>query len=119
LGRDAGGRVTFVPRTAPGDRVRARIVHATSSFARAELAEVIEPSPARVAPPCPHFVEGCGGCAWQHVAGAEQLAAKQAIVAGALRRLAGAPGGEGAPDGGAPGGEGSPGAGAPRGPAVH
>jgi 23S rRNA (uracil1939-C5)-methyltransferase len=89
VGRDAGGRVTFVPRTAPGDRVRARIVHETSSFARAELAGVIAPSPARVPAPCPHFDEGCGGCAWQHVARAEQLAAKQAIVAGALRKLDG------------------------------
>jgi 23S rRNA (uracil1939-C5)-methyltransferase len=87
VGRDATGRVTFVPRAAPGDRLRAKIVHATSSFARAELVELITPSPGRVAPPCPHFVAGCGGCAWQHVARAEQLAAKQAIVAGALRKL--------------------------------
>ena len=89
VGRDAGGRVTFVPRTVPGDRVRVRIVHATASFARAELAELLEPSPARVEPACAHFLEGCGGCAWQHVARAEQLAAKQAIVAGALRKLDG------------------------------
>jgi 23S rRNA (uracil1939-C5)-methyltransferase len=89
VGRDAGGRVTVVPRTAPGDRVRARIVHATRSFARAELVEVVAPSRERVAPPCPHFVEGCGGCQWQHVSRAEQLRAKHAIVAGALRRLEG------------------------------
>ena len=89
VGRDAEGRVTFVPRTAPGDRVRARIVHAAASFARAELAEVLAPSPARVEPACPHFAEGCGGCAWQHVARPAQLAAKQAIVAGALRKLEG------------------------------
>jgi 23S rRNA (uracil1939-C5)-methyltransferase len=36
-----------------------------------------------------HFVEGCGGCTWQHVARPAQLAAKQAIVAGALRKLPG------------------------------
>lgn len=89
VGRDAGGRVTFVPRTAPGDRVRARIVKQTKTFARAELVEVLAPSAARVEPPCPHFTEGCGGCDWMHVARAEQLAAKQAIVAGALRKLAG------------------------------
>jgi len=87
VARDEAGRVTFVPRTAPGDRVRARLVQATSSFARAELVEVVAPSPARVAPPCPHFLRGCGGCQWQHVARGEQLAAKQAIVAGALRKL--------------------------------
>jgi len=89
VGRDAGGRVTFVPRTAPGDRVRARIVHATASFARAELVEVLAPSAERVSPPCPHFAEGCGGCAWQHVARPAQLAAKQAIASGALRKLDG------------------------------
>lgn len=89
VGRDASGRVTFVPRTAPGDRVRARLVHETASFARAELLEIVEAGAARVAPACPHFALGCGGCAWQHVARAEQLAAKQAIVAGALRKLEG------------------------------
>ncbi len=83
------GRVTFVPRTAPGDRVRARLVQVTKSFARAELVSVEEPSPDRVTPPCAHFVEGCGGCTWQHVSRTAQLAAKQAIVAGALRKLTG------------------------------
>jgi 23S rRNA (uracil1939-C5)-methyltransferase len=89
VGRDPGGRVTFVPRAAPGDRLRAQIVHATSSFARAELTELIAPGAARVDPPCPRFLERCGGCQWQHVARADQLAAKQAIAAGALRKLAG------------------------------
>ena len=92
VGRDATGRVTFVPRSAPGDRLRARIVHATSSFARAEMtgdADLIAAGPARVAAPCPHFARRCGGFQWQHVARAEQLAAKQAIVAGALRKLDG------------------------------
>ena len=89
VARDADGRVTFVPVTAPGDRVRVRLVHETKSFARGELVEVIEPGPDRVTPPCEHFVRGCGGCAWQHVAYPAQLAAKQAIVAGALRKLEG------------------------------
>src|SRR5207253_5299087 len=73
-------------RTAPGDRVRVRITDARASFARGELVEVIAPSPARVAPPCGYFVAGCGGCQWQHVARPAQLAAKQAIVEGALRK---------------------------------
>jgi 23S rRNA (uracil1939-C5)-methyltransferase len=89
VARDPAGRVTFVPRTAPGDRVRARIVQASSSFARAALEEVLEPSASRVEPPCKHFVEGCGGCAWQHVSRSEQLLAKQTVVTGALRKLEG------------------------------
>lgn len=89
VGRDGDGRVTFVPRSAPGDRLRARVVHQTSSFARAEVTELVAPGRSRAEPPCPYFAGRCGGCQWQHVARAEQLAAKQAIVAGALRKLAG------------------------------
>ncbi|MEJ7597151.1 MAG: TRAM domain-containing protein, partial [Kofleriaceae bacterium] len=89
VARDEAGRVTFVPRSAPGDRVRARLVQASSSFARGALAEILTPAASRVLPPCKHFLEGCGGCAWQHVARAEQLLAKQTIVAGALRKLEG------------------------------
>lgn len=88
VARDAGGRVTFVPRTAPGDRIRARIVKTTATLAHAEMIELLEASPSRVDPPCPHFELGCGGCAWQHVARDEQLRAKQTIVSSALRRLA-------------------------------
>jgi 23S rRNA (uracil1939-C5)-methyltransferase len=42
-----------------------------------------------VAPPCEAFARGCGGSAWQHVARAAQLAAKQEHVVGALRKLPG------------------------------
>ncbi|MBA3452769.1 MAG: class I SAM-dependent RNA methyltransferase [Deltaproteobacteria bacterium] len=89
VGRDANGRVTFIPRTAPGDVVRAQIGKSTSSFARASLVEIVTPSPDRVDPPCPHFLAGCGGCQWQHVARSAQLAAKHAIVVAALRKLVG------------------------------
>ncbi len=87
IARDDTGRVTFVPRTAPGDVVDVRVTKQTASYARAELVQILEPGETRVAPACPHFARGCGGCAWQHVALPAQHAAKQAIVAGALRKL--------------------------------
>ncbi|HET9990885.1 MAG TPA: TRAM domain-containing protein [Kofleriaceae bacterium] len=87
IGRDDTGRVTFVPLTAPGDRVQIRIVKQTKSFARGEVEEIKTASPDRVAPPCPAFVAGCGGCQWQHVAMPAQLAAKHAIVTNALRKV--------------------------------
>lgn len=89
VARDEGGRVTFVARTVPGDRIKARVTRSTKSFAHAELLDVVAPSAQRVEPPCPHFKQGCGGCQWQHVARAEQLLAKQTIVSGALRKLPG------------------------------
>jgi len=89
VGRDANGRVTFVPGTAPGDRVRVRVGRVTSSYAHAELVDVIAAGPARVAATCPHVARGCGGCAWQQVARDAQLAAKQDFVERGLRALTG------------------------------
>jgi 23S rRNA (uracil1939-C5)-methyltransferase len=89
VARDAGGRVTFVPRTAVGDRAVVKLVEEKKRFARGELVRLVVAAPERVEPPCPHFVAGCGGCQWQHIARPAQLAAKQAIVEGALRKLTG------------------------------
>jgi 23S rRNA (uracil1939-C5)-methyltransferase len=89
VARDESGRVTFVPRTAPGDRARIRLTKQTKSFARGELLSVVRPSTLRTAPPCEYFIAGCGGCQWQHVERAAQLEAKHAIVTNALRKLPG------------------------------
>lgn len=89
VARDEGGRVTFIPRTAVGDRVRVKLTKETKSFARGELVELVTPSADRVQPPCEYFIAGCGGCVWQHISRPAQLAAKQATLAGALRKLEG------------------------------
>ncbi len=90
VGRLADGRAVFVARTAPGERIRLREgVKLHKSFARGELAEIVAPGAARVTAPCPHYVQDhCGGCQLQHVTYEAQLAAKQAIVGEALRRIA-------------------------------
>lgn len=88
VGRDASGRVTFVPGTAPGDRVRVALVDERKSFARGTVRELISPSADRVEPRCGFFAErSCGGCQWQHVAIEAQGRAKQAVVVSALRKL--------------------------------
>ncbi len=84
----ADGYVVFVPHTAPGDRVRARLVRAKRSFGEAEVVEVLEPSPHRTDPPCPYFGR-CGGCTWQHLRYEAQLSAKEQIVRESLERLGG------------------------------
>jgi len=90
VGKLSDGRVVFVPRTAPGDRIRLRegSLQRHRSYARAELGELVAPGPGRVTPPCPHYVnDHCGGCQLQHLAYDEQLKAKRAIVGETLRRL--------------------------------
>lgn len=90
VGRLSDGRVVFVARTVPGDRIRLRegSLQRHRNFARAELGEIVEAGPGRVTPPCPHYVnDHCGGCQLQHVAYDEQLKAKRAIVGDTLRRI--------------------------------
>jgi tRNA/tmRNA/rRNA uracil-C5-methylase (TrmA/RlmC/RlmD family) len=88
LAREADGRVVFVEGALPGERVRARLTDARRDFARAVAVEILEPSPDRVAPPCPALAAGCGGCTWQHVSVEAQGRLKADIVVDALRRIA-------------------------------
>jgi 23S rRNA (uracil1939-C5)-methyltransferase len=88
VARAPDGRVVFVPLAAPGDRVRVRLVEERARFARGEIEALLAPGPARVAPRCPVFGE-CGGCAWQHLDYAAQVAAKREIVRDALVRIGG------------------------------
>lgn len=83
----ADGFVVFVPDTAPGDRVRARLWRIKPGYGEADLVEVLGRSPARTTPACPHFGP-CGGCVWQHLTYSAQAAAKEAIVRESLAHLA-------------------------------
>jgi 23S rRNA (uracil1939-C5)-methyltransferase len=74
----AGG--VYVPFSLPGERVRA-----TGGGERRELLEVLQASPQRAEPPCPHFGV-CGGCALQHWDHAPYLAWKAERLRGTLAR---------------------------------
>ena len=87
VGRHAG-RVLFVPGAAPGDRVRVRVTEEHGQWARAVIVHHCTAGATRRAPPCP-WVGACGGCPWQHVDYAAQLAAKATNVRESLRRIAG------------------------------
>ncbi len=80
------GQVVFVPFGLPGERVRVELEHRAKRYARARLVEVLEPSPQRVAPPCP-FYGACGGCQMQHLAYPGQLEHKRRVIDGLLRRI--------------------------------
>lgn len=80
------GLTLFVPGGAPGDRLEARVTEVKKNYAKAVLERVVEPSPHRVAPPCP-VVGECGGCQLQHIAYPAQLDLKRQQVIDAVERL--------------------------------
>lgn len=88
VGHLESGKTVFVTGGAPQDVAIIEILEEKSSFARARIVELLEPSPLRAMPTCP-FVATCGGCSWQHLAYDAQLAAKRDNVVSALSRLGG------------------------------
>ena len=86
---DAGGRskTVFLPFVLGGEKVEASIVEQKPGFTRAKAESIVEPSPHRVAPPCPYFGP-CGGCHYQHASYEHQLEIKRAILRETLRRTA-------------------------------
>lgn len=90
VGRLEDGRAVFVPRTAAGDLVELTQVRLHRRFARARTLRVLEPSPDRVEPPCPHYIgDDCGGCQLQHLNPEAQRSARRGFVGDALRRIGG------------------------------
>ena len=83
-----GDWVVFVPYVLPGEKVRARVFRNFATYSEADLIEVLEPSPDRVEPVCPHFGE-CGGCQYQNLSYEAQLQWKQDQVGELLQRMAG------------------------------
>ena len=78
------GASLYLPDTLPGESVQPGVpIRRGEGFAA--TAAVLEPSPERVTPPCPHFGT-CGGCTLQHWQDAPYAAWKAARVADALRR---------------------------------
>lgn len=75
---DTAAGPLYVPYTLPGE-----IVAVERRGARADLAAIEQPSPARIAPACRHFGT-CGGCLLQHWRGDDYAAWKRDQVAATL-----------------------------------
>lgn len=82
-----GGRTLFVSRSATGDVLKVRVDRDQGRVAHASIVEVIKPGPDRIEPPFPRLAD-CGAD-FQHLTYDAQLAAKQAIIADCMRRIAG------------------------------
>jgi 23S rRNA (uracil1939-C5)-methyltransferase len=82
------GKTAFIEGVVPDETVLCRIGEKHRSWVRAELVEIIEASPQRVAPPCALYGK-CGGCNLQHLGYAAQLAAKTDILEEAFTHIGG------------------------------
>ncbi len=84
----ADGMTVFVPMTAVGDKVKARIVKLKPRYAYGIIEKMISPSPFRMDDDCPYFSK-CGGCVFRHISYSSELEIKQRRVKEALKRIAG------------------------------
>jgi 23S rRNA (uracil1939-C5)-methyltransferase len=82
------GKTVFVEGGAPDEKVLCRVTEEHKTWARAELLEITEPSPARIEAACA-FYGKCGGCNLQHIDYDAQLAAKAAILKDSFTRIGG------------------------------
>ncbi len=80
------GLPVFADSLFPGDVAVARVVTVKKGFARAEVVNLVRPSPLRRARPCPVAAE-CGGCDWTALRLDAQLVAKRRILEESLRRV--------------------------------
>lgn len=81
-----GEKKIFVHGALPGERVLAKVTDRKRNYDEGEAIEVIDSSPDRIEPRCPHFGQ-CGGCSLQHLDALKQIEAKQNTLIQNLERI--------------------------------
>ena len=79
-------KTIFIHGALPGESVEARLTGRRRRYDEGETLRVLEPSPHRIEPRCPHFGQ-CGGCSLQHLAPERQIEAKQRTLEQNLARI--------------------------------
>ncbi|QKJ88462.1 23S rRNA (uracil(1939)-C(5))-methyltransferase RlmD [Paramixta manurensis] len=82
------GKALFVSGALPGEQAEVEIVEDKRQYARAKTRRLLNQSPERVTPLCPHF-SVCGGCQQQHASQALQQRSKARWLAHLLSRETG------------------------------
>ena len=86
LSHDGSGRAVLVRGALPGEIVECSIVDGKAGTLKAELQEVLDPSPMRRVPICPYYGL-CGGCSFQIVSERDSASIKESIVRDNLVRI--------------------------------
>ena len=80
------GKTVFVAGALPGERATVRVTTRHRNFDEARIESLLTRSTQRIEPRCPH-VGACGGCALQHLSVADQIQAKQRVLAENFERI--------------------------------
>ena len=80
------GMAVFVPNTAVGDQIRARVLKVKSKYAFAKIEEIIVSSPHRVSVDCDVFSR-CGGCVFRHISYTNECQLKENRVMQTMQRI--------------------------------
>ncbi len=88
VGKTEEGYILFVPQTAPGDIIRAKILKTLSSYGYAKAEEIVTPSASRISVDCPVFSK-CGGCVFRHISYEKELEIKKNLVDEQFARIGG------------------------------
>ena len=82
------GMAVFVPMTAVGDEINARILKVKKNYAFGKTESIEKPSDKRISPDCECYSK-CGGCVFRHITYEEELSVKQRRVYDAITRIGG------------------------------
>ncbi len=81
-----GQKAVFIKGALTGERVRAQVIKPHRQYDDAVALDIVNPSAARVLPPCA-FVATCSGCSLQHLSVEAQIALKQKHLLDSLERI--------------------------------
>ena len=80
------GKTTFIDGSLSGETVTFQYTLKKRDYDEGVVLSVIEASPQRVEPNCPHYAL-CGGCSLQHLEGTAQILEKQTLLLDSLTRI--------------------------------
>ncbi|WP_262393930.1 23S rRNA (uracil(1939)-C(5))-methyltransferase RlmD [Youxingia wuxianensis] len=86
IGRLPDGMAIFIPASAVGDRLQARILKVNKNYAYGKVEKILVPSQDRTPSDCP-VSRRCGGCVFRHVSYEAELRYKQEFIESNLRRI--------------------------------
>ena len=84
----ADGMAIFIAGAVVGDELDVRLVKLCKTYAFGIIEKIRTPSPYRIEPDCP-ICTACGGCDFRTMTYPAELAAKEAFVRDAMRRIGG------------------------------